>query len=51
MTDRFSEPDDDLEMEELDEDGNQLSRLTPQAREWLAHARAQLVRPTDGRRS
>lgn len=50
MTDRYGEPDDDLEPEETDEQGNQLSRLTPIAREWLAHARASLVRPGDGKR-
>jgi hypothetical protein len=45
MTDRHSEPDDDAE--ELDENGEQLSRLTPLARHHLAAAREALKRGTD----
>lgn len=46
MNDRYSEPElaHDPDAEELDEDGEQLSRLTPLARQHLDEAREALKR-------
>lgn len=41
------QPPEDTEAEELDEDGNPLSRMTPTARFHLDRARAALSRPTE----
>ena len=54
MTDRYGEPDEPRYEDDDVEDANAgdvpTTRLSPTAREHLAHARATLARPTDPRR-